>query len=105
METTDRDGDVAQGTRDAHVVVGSGDEREPEPPPPDSAESSAPVVTPAATAPGPAVDDPHGLGAAVDGLTDLTSAPVHTHPARYHQVHTLLQDALSEADRGGTASR
>ncbi len=41
------------------------------------------------------------LSAAVDDLSDLGSLPVDEHAARYRQVHNLLQDALSDTDRGG----
>jgi hypothetical protein len=39
---------------------------------------------------------------AVDALDDVSTQPVHTHAARYHEVHTLLQDALSATDRPGS---
>ena len=41
------------------------------------------------------------LIAVVDGLADLQSDPVHNHVERYNDVHDLLQDALSDTDRGG----
>jgi hypothetical protein len=65
-----------------------------------------------ATAPGgPADPAPVGSAAvgqgadlvsAVDALGTVSTEPVHTHAARYHQVHTLLQDALSATDRSGS---
>jgi hypothetical protein len=39
------------------------------------------------------------MTAAVDELAQLSDQPVHAHAARYHDVHTLLQDALSDTDR------
>ena len=45
---------------------------------------------------------PAGLVQAVDALDDVVTAPVQTHAARYHEVHTLLQDALSATDRPGS---
>ncbi len=49
-------------------------------------------------------DDGRGaeLVDAVDALETVSSQPVHLHSARYHEVHTLLQDALSAADRPGS---
>ncbi len=44
--------------------------------------------------------DAHLVGA-VDALETVSTAPVHTHAARYHEVHTLLQDALSATDHPG----
>lgn len=44
------------------------------------------------------------LSAAVDGLTDLSSQPIDVHAARYREVHNVLQDALSDTDRGGSQS-
>ena len=41
------------------------------------------------------------LRGAVDDLTDLSSQPVDEHAARYREVHNVLQDALSDTDRGG----
>ena len=41
------------------------------------------------------------LAAAVDDLTNLRSLPVEEHAARYREVHNVLQDALSDTDRGG----
>jgi len=41
------------------------------------------------------------LCAAVDDLTELGSQPVDVHADRYRDVHNLLQDALSDTDRGG----
>lgn len=43
-----------------------------------------------------------GLVGAVDALEDVSREPVRTHAARYHDVHTLLQDALSATDRPAT---
>lgn len=39
------------------------------------------------------------LVAAVDGLHAVATEPIHTHAARYQEVHTLLQAALSATDR------
>jgi hypothetical protein len=59
-----------------------------------------------AKAAGPAPTAVDGRGAelvgAVDALGAVPSEPVHTHAARYHEVHTLLQDALSATDRPGS---
>jgi hypothetical protein len=51
-----------------------------------------------------ALDRPGGaeLVDAVDALADVSTEPVHTHAARYHEVHTLLQDALTATDRHGS---
>jgi hypothetical protein len=45
------------------------------------------------------------FAAAVDALSELEATPVHTHAARYSDVHSLLQDALSDTDRGGANPR
>ncbi len=41
------------------------------------------------------------LVGAVNALETVSTAPVHTRAARYHEVHTLLQDALSATDHPG----
>ena len=102
MNTGDRDLDRGFDDVAADIAV---EEQEPARRPPDVAPSPAPGVTDAQPASEEPSDDAREFVALVDTLADLTSAPVHSHAARYHQVHTQLQDALSEADRGGTASR
>jgi hypothetical protein len=42
------------------------------------------------------------LVSAVDALGTVSTEPVHSHAARYHEVHTRLQDALSATDRSGS---
>jgi hypothetical protein len=82
-------------------------------PGPTGTAAADPAVHPvSATAPGgPADPAPVGSAAvgqgadlvsAVDALGTVSTEPVHTHAARYHQVHTLLQDALSATDRSGS---
>jgi hypothetical protein len=81
-------------------------------PGPTDTAAADPVVSPvSATAPGGPADPTQvgnaadGPGAdlvsAVDALGTVSTEPVHTHAARYHEVHTLLQDALSATDRSG----
>lgn len=41
------------------------------------------------------------LSDAVDDLSGLSSQPVDEHADRYREVHNVLQDALSDTDRGG----
>ena len=79
---------------------------------PDS--STAPTEQPAPSAPGAvagpvATTDPVSaanfdgadLVRAVDALEAVSVEPVHAHATRYHEVHSLLQDALSATDRPG----
>lgn len=42
------------------------------------------------------------LAGAVDALETSAAEPVDTHAAQYHELHTLLQDALSATDRAGS---